>query len=107
LLLKHFKDTSHPEILKTIRELAAQNPTVKAAHSSLNEGDWEIISAPNFHSRITPQPGQKSLYQFTLGNMAKDMFEPSNLVCTVNTVIYSIPKSDQITLPNGENKCNL
>jgi len=65
-----------------------------------------MISAPNFPSRITSQPGQKLLYQFTLGSISNDMFEPSNLVCTVNTVVHSIPKSDQITFQNDENKCN-
>jgi len=62
-----------------------------------------MISAPNYPGRITPQPGQLSLYQFNLGSLSEGMFEPSNLVCTVKSVGYSIPKN---TISNGENKCN-
>jgi len=109
LLYKHFGDTSQPEIIKAIGDLAALNPTVKSAYSSLNLGDWKLISAPNFPGIITPKPGQESIYQFTLGSMSNNMYQPSNLVCTVKSVINSIPKSDHnvISQLNAENKCSL
>jgi len=109
LLLKHFGDTSHPEIINVIQQLADLNPTVKSAYSTLNLGVWKMISAPHFMRRITPQPGQESIYQFTLGSMSNDIFEPNHLVCTVKSVINSFPKSDHnsIIYLNADNKCSL
>jgi len=100
LLYKHFGNTSHPEIIKAIGDLAALNPTVKSAYSSLNSGDWKLISAPIFPGRITHKPGFESVYQFTLGSMSNNLYEPGNLVCTVKSVINSIPKSDHNLIPN-------
>jgi len=85
LLKNHFGDTSHPEVQKAINNLAVLNPTHKSANSKLNLGDWNCISAPSFPGRIPPQPGQESQYKFTLGGMSFDIFEPNNLICTINS----------------------
>lgn len=73
-----------------INELAALNPTLQPAYSSHMTGDWVLISAPVFTGRITPLPGQEMEYQYTLGQMSFDLFEPNGLVCTVNTVINPV-----------------
>lgn len=109
MLYKHLGDTSQPEIIKAIGHLTALNPTVKSTYSSLNLGYWKLLSAPNFPGRITPQVGKKSVYQFTLGSMSNNLYEPSNLVCTLKSVINSIQKSDHNLIPqlNAENSCSL
>lgn len=59
-----------------------------------------MLSAPTFPGRIKPQPGQEGEYQYTLGQMSFDLFEPNGLVCIVNSVINPVdlkPNNDQNT----------
>ena len=49
--------------------------------SQLFCGDWRILSAPNFHNQIMNE--DKDTFQYTLGRISFNMFQPKNLVVTV------------------------
>lgn len=53
ILDNNLGDTTKPEVVSAITELAALNPTPWAAESVLNIGKWNLISAPNFLGQLT------------------------------------------------------
>ena len=77
-------DVNNPKIKAKIEQLSQLNPIEKPTHSSLLESqDWLLISAPSF-----PQ-GQKlsnGKYAYTLGKLAFNMFQPTNLKLVIDSV---------------------
>lgn len=78
------------DVRKVIKELAAMNPTassaaeVPATRSPLLIGKWKSISSLEFPNRIfTPEKGKEDIFRHTLGAVSFEIFQPSNLVCTV------------------------
>lgn len=78
--------TKHPDVLAAINSLASLNPTPCPARSSLMLGAWQNLSGPDFPSRIPPTAGEETVFKYTLGRMSFNLFEPRDLVCTLESV---------------------
>jgi hypothetical protein len=86
LLAQHNGSTEHPDVVQTIEELSALNPTVDAASSPLFLGEFYALTSPNFPGRFAPNKGQEDLVQYTLGRLSFNIFQPNKLVCTLRSV---------------------
>ena len=86
LLAQHNGCTKNPDVVKTIEELAALNPTDDAANSALFLGEFHALTSPNFPGRIGPNKGQEDLVQYTLGRLSFNIFQPQKLVCILRSV---------------------
>ncbi|MCH2048585.1 MAG: PAP/fibrillin family protein [Trichodesmium sp. ALOHA_ZT_67] len=76
-------DVTNQKVKAKIEQLSQLNPIEKPTHSSLLESHWLLISAPSF-----PQ-GQKlsnGKYAYTLGKLAFNMFQPTNLKLVIDSV---------------------
>ena len=76
-------DVKNQKVKAKIEQLSQLNPIEKPTHSSLLESHWLLISAPSF-----PQ-GQKlsnGKYAYTLGKLAFNMFQPTNLKLVIDSV---------------------
>lgn len=98
-LARHYGSTKDPEVIAIIDELAALNPTPKPARSPLMLGDWRNLSAPHFPDRIAPEEGEEGVFKYTLGRISFNLFEPKNLVCTLESIGNPIER-----LPGEEGK---
>merc|ERR1712038_444175 len=101
VLSKNHGVTSHPDVLEEIQELASMNPAATAAaaaegtntttpappsRSPLLIGKWKTTSSPAFPNRITPEEGKEDIFQYTLGRISFNIFQPNNLVCTMGQI---------------------
>ena len=80
-------DVKNQKVKAKIEQLSQLNPIEKPTHSSLLESHWLLISAPSF-----PQ-GQKlsnGKYAYTLGKLAFNMFQPTNLKLVIDSVKQSV-----------------
>lgn len=76
-LATHNGDTKHPVVVDAIAYLASLNPTPNPAQDrALLEGNWLLISAPNFPGRLEDEVHR---YVYTLGRLAFNKFQPVNL----------------------------
>ncbi|MEA5510133.1 PAP/fibrillin family protein [Crocosphaera sp. UHCC 0190] len=77
-------DVKQAEVKGKIEQLCQLNPIVAPSHSHrLESKEWLLISAPSF-----PQ-GEKlpnGKYAYTLGRLAFNMFEPTNLKLVIDAV---------------------
>jgi hypothetical protein len=81
-------DTQHPAVVAAIQTLAALNPTPSPARNeSLRDGQWLLISAPNFPNREVRSDGK---YVYTLGQLAFNMFQPSDLKVAIDRVLQPV-----------------
>lgn len=78
---------SRPAVLAAIEALSELNPTPKPASSALMHGAWRNLSAPSFPNRIPlASEDEEDVFKYTLGRMSFGIFEPRELVCTVESV---------------------
>lgn len=88
VLALHDGDTKNQIISESIDRLVALNPTLAPTKSdSLQFGNWVLISAPNFPG------GQKradAKYEYTLGRLAFNIFEPTDLKLVIDRVLQPI-----------------
>lgn len=76
-LANHNGDTKAAAVVDAIARLAALNPTSNPAQNqALLEGNWLLISAPNFPGKLEDEANR---YVYTLGRLAFNKFEPANL----------------------------
>lgn len=91
-------NTKDQAVIAAIENLCRVNPTPAPAQSALQDGEWLLISAPNF-------PGGEKLpdgrYVYTLGRLAFNMFQPTGLKLTINRVLQPV-----FLLGNGEQRCH-
>ena len=93
-LAVHGGDTKNQLVLEALEKLESLNPTEKPAHSPLLEGDWLLISSPNFPGGQQRSDGK---FVYTLGRLAFNMFQPVELSLVINCV-----KQPVIPLGEGE-----
>ena len=76
-LATHNGDTKHPAVVDAIALLSSLNPTPNPAeHRDLLQGNWLLISAPNFPGKLEDKSDR---YVYTLGRLAFNKFKPVNL----------------------------
>lgn len=81
-------DTQHTAVATAIEQLVQLNPTSAPARDhALMDGQWLLISAPNFPDRIETADGK---YVYTLGRLAFDMFQPNDLKITIDRVLQPV-----------------
>lgn len=86
-------DTKHDAVATAIEQLAQLNPTpAPARNHALMDGQWRLISAPSFPNRIETADGK---YLYTLGRLAFNMFQPTDLKIAIDRVLQPV-------LPTGE-----
>lgn len=76
-LTNHYGNTKHSAVVDAIALLSSLNPTPNPAeHQALLEGNWLLISAPNFPGRLEDKSHR---FVYTLGRLAFNKFEPVDL----------------------------
>ena len=77
-------DVKQQTVKEKIDQLSQLNPIVDPTHNSLLESqDWLLISAPSFPQGEKLSNGK---YAYTLGRLAFNMFEPTNLKLVIDSV---------------------
>jgi hypothetical protein len=85
-------DTKHETVAAAISKLAYLNPTAAPARSeALMDGQWLLISAPNFPNGELRADGK---YVYTLGRLAFNMFQPSSLKIAIDRVLQPVAPVD-------------
>ena len=91
-------DTNNQEVVAAIENLASLNPeSAPTANQKLLEGNWLLISAPNFPARQNDPQGR---YIYTLGRLAFNMFAPVKLRVEIERVlqpVFSTGKGNELT----------
>ena len=88
-------NTKHEAVITAINQLANLNPTVAPTRNeALMDGQWLLISAPNFPNGEL-QPNGK--YVYTLDRLAFNMFQPVKLKVAIERVLQPV-----IPLDNGQ-----
>jgi hypothetical protein len=81
-------DTKHEAVATAIEKLMHLNPTVAPARSeALMDGQWLLISAPNFPNGEQRADGK---YMYTLGRLAFNMFQPTSLKIVIDRVLQPV-----------------
>jgi hypothetical protein len=97
-LAAHGGDPNHGAVATTIDQLTTLNPTAAPARQTdLLDGDWLLISAPNFPDGELRVDGT---YAYTLGRLAFNMFQPKDLKVLINQVsqpVFPIEGTSQRT----------
>lgn len=87
-LVAHHGDTRNREVLRAIENLVSLNPTEAPTEAErLLEGNWLLINAPIFPNRL---PDKHERYIYTLGRLAFNMFEPTNLKIAIERVLQPV-----------------
>ena len=90
-------DTKNEVVVTAIDELCCLSPTAAPAHcGSLLNGEWLLISAPNFPQGEQREDGK---FVFSLGRLAFNMFQPVELKIVIDRVLQPV-----LTLGNGEQR---
>ncbi len=88
-------NTKHETVTTAINQLANLNPTVAPTRNeALMDGQWLLISAPNFPNGELQADGK---YVYTLGRLAFNMFKPVKLKVAIERVLQPV-----IPLENGQ-----
>ena len=104
ILKEHNGNTKHPEVLVAIDNLtnlwrnskdeSVLEISTSPANSAAVNGDWISISAPPYPGRKikkTQDQQQADLcYQYTLGRLSFNIFQPKELLCTINSITNAI-----------------
>lgn len=81
-------DTKHETVAAAIAKLALLNPTAAPARNeALMDGQWLLISAPNFPNGERQADGT---YVYTLGRLAFNLFQPTSLKVAIARVLHPI-----------------
>ena len=104
-------DTTKDEVITAVNNLSklwkeedkttnGGEVSTSPARSPLFLGDWRILSAPNFPNRIINNEDKDTSFQYTLGRISFNMFQPKHLVVTIchpeNGVLNVVHKSDNL-----------
>lgn len=77
-------NTKHDAVAAAIQGLVHLNPTATPAHNgTLLDGQWRLISAPNFPNGEQRADGK---YSYTLGRLAFNLFQPTKLRVVIDRV---------------------
>jgi len=80
-------DACAPQVRTAIARLADLNTQSAAAHAPELLGCWRLISAPNFPDGVRREDGT---WQYTLGRLAFQMFQPQDLPVQLTQVFQEI-----------------
>ena len=81
-------DTKHESVATAIECLVSLNPTPAPARcEALRDGQWLLISAPNFPDGELRADGK---YVYTLGRLAFNIFQPTSLKIVIDRVIQPV-----------------
>ena len=80
-------EASAPEVQAAIARLADLNTQSASAHAPELLGYWRLVSAPNFPDGVRREDGT---WQYTLGRLAFQMFQPQNLPVQLTQVFQEI-----------------
>ncbi len=81
-------DTKHEVVAAAIEKLVYLNPTAAPARSEvLMDGQWLLVSAPNFPNGELRADGK---YVYTLGRLAFNMFQPTSLKIVIDRVLQPV-----------------
>lgn len=84
VLTAHEGDTKHEAVAAAIQKLVHLNPTATPARSgTLLDGQWRLVSAPNFPDGELRADGK---YTYTLGRLAFNLFQPTKLKVVIDRV---------------------
>lgn len=90
-------NTKHEAVAAAIEKLVRLNPTAAPTRSeALMDGQWLLISAPNFPNGELREDGK---YIYTLGRLAFNMFQPAKLKIAIERVLQPITP-----IENGQNR---
>lgn len=88
----HGGDTKHEAVAAAIQRLVRLNPRATPAHSgTLLDGQWLLISAPNFPDGEQRADGK---YTYTLGRLAFNLFQPTKLKLVIDRVRQPVTPVD-------------
>lgn len=97
VLAEYEGNTKHEAVVTAIQKLCAVNPLKDPARSGqLLEGEWVLISAPNFPEGERQEDGK---YRYTLGRLAFNMFQPVDLKIVIDRVLQPV-----FLVDNGEQR---
>uniref|UniRef100_A0A7S2MET0 Plastid lipid-associated protein/fibrillin conserved domain-containing protein n=1 Tax=Helicotheca tamesis TaxID=374047 RepID=A0A7S2MET0_9STRA len=104
VLAERHSISDHPKVSEAIESLievwkkedsTITSPPYQAsaapARSELLLGEWRSLSASKYPDRIE-KPGEPGIFQYTLGRLSFNIFQPKKLVCTVNEVFNVVSK---------------
>lgn len=92
-------DTKNEIVAAAIQKLCYLTSTAAPAQGSpLLDGEWLLISAPNFPQGEQREDGK---FVFTLGRLAFNMFQPAELKVVIDRVLQPV-----LPLGNGEERCH-
>ena len=81
-------NTKHEAVAVAIEKLVQLNPTAAPTRSeALMDGQWLLISAPNFPNGEQRADGK---YVYTLGRLAFNMFQPTSLKIVIDRVLQPV-----------------
>ena len=81
-------DTKHEVVAQAIANLAQLNPTpAPARNEALMDGQWLLISAPNFPNGERRADGK---YIYSLGRLAFNLFQPTSLKLAIDRVLQPV-----------------
>jgi len=63
---------------------------IPPSRSPLLIGKWKTISSPAFPNRIPPEEGKEDIFQYTLGRISFNIFQPNDLICTLGQILSPI-----------------
>ncbi|ACK71568.1 conserved hypothetical protein [Gloeothece citriformis PCC 7424] len=96
-LTEYKGNTKHQVVIKAIEKLSALNSiTDPTRHDTLLDGEWLLISAPNFPGGELTDEGK---YSYTLGRLAFNMFQPAQLKLVIDRVCQPV-----FPVNNGQQK---
>ena len=84
-------DIKHEVVAQAIANLAQLNPTTAPARNKVAEGQWLLISAPNFPNGERRADGK---YVYTLGRLAFNLFQPTHLKIAIDRVLQPVEPID-------------
>ncbi|MGK7960652.1 PAP/fibrillin family protein [Crocosphaera sp.] len=92
-LKQYHGDVKHPVVEGKINQLCQLNPIVAPAKSDrLESAEWRLISAPSFPQGEKLPSGQ---YAYTLGRLAFNLFQPTDLKVIIDCVKQPILKLEE------------
>ena len=81
-------NTKQEAVIAAIEKLVSLNPTpAPARNEALMDGQWLLISAPNFPNGEHRADGK---YIYTLGRLAFNMFQPTSLKIAIDRVMQPV-----------------
>jgi hypothetical protein len=87
-LTAHEGNPKHEVVALAIQQLALLNPIATLAdYEAWMDGQWLLISAPNFPNGVRQANGT---YVYTLGRLAFNLFQPTNLKVAIDRVLQPV-----------------